>query len=250
VFFATVETVAVPVGTDTVSVEAFASPVGVIGNGYALGEITEILDPVPWLLTAANTDATVGGADTETDDQLRERIRLAPAAFSTAGSRGAYQYWAKTASVLIVDVAVIQPTPGTVKILPLMADGTETPTPILNLVASACNDETVRPLTDTVLVESPTISAYDIELEIVIFNGLDADTVLAEVTAQVEAYKANRARRLGQDITIDQIKAAALLADKVYSVDVIQPAADLILGETEVGICGTVTITITDTTDG
>jgi len=250
VFFATVETVSVPVGTDTVSVEAFASPVGVIGNGYALGEITEILDPVPWLLTAANTDATVGGADTETDDQLRERIRLAPAAFSTAGSRGAYQYWAKTASVLIVDVAVIQPTPGTVKILPLMADGTETPTPILNLVASACNDETVRPLTDTVLVESPTISAYDIELEIVIFNGLDADTVLAEVTAQVEAYKANRARRLGQDITIDQIKAAALLADKVYSVDVIQPAADLILGETEVGICGTVTITITDTTDG
>lgn len=250
VYFATAETITVPAGELTAQVEAFAEPPGTAGNGYAAGEIKTILDPLPYLLTAANVATTTGGADTETDDQLRERIRLAPGSFSTAGSRGAYVFHTKTASTLIIDVAVTQPTPGTVEVFPLVAGGVVTSPSILALVVAALNDEKVRPLTDTVIVTAPTIVEYAIELELVIYTGADAVTTLADATAAVEAYKDAKAGRLGQDVTSDQLIAAALLPGRVYGVTVVEPAADLIVDPTEVAVCTGVTVTITSTTDG
>jgi phage-related baseplate assembly protein len=219
VFFSTTDDITVAPGVLSASVEAFASPAGVIGNGFASGEIKNILDPLPYLLAAANTATTVGGADDETDDQLRERIRLAPGSFSTAGSRGAYVFHTKSASTLILDVAVTRPTPGTVQVYPLVAGGT-TPGGIIALVEATLNDETVRPLTDTVIVTSPTVTSYEIEVEIVAYTGQDIPALQADIEAALNSYKTEK------------------------------PATDLIIGPTTVAVCTGVTVTITSTTNG
>ena len=250
VFFATVESVTVAPGVTSAQVEAYAEPVGIVGNGYAIGEVKNILDPLPYLLAASNQAITAGGSDTETDERLRERIKLAPAAFSTAGSRGAYVHHTKAVSPLIIDVAVLQPTPGTVAVYPLVAGGVVTPGSLLSQVLGALNDETVRPLTDTVTVLSPTVTNYTIEVEIVAYTGQDLVQLQADVTASVNAYKEGKETRLGQDVTIDQVIAAALLQGRVYGVNVVEPAADVVVGPTAVAKCGGVTVTITSTTNG
>ena len=243
--FVTVEAVTVAAGVLSASVQAFSITPGKTDNGLAVGEVKVILDPLPFLLTAANTDVTAGGADEESDDQLRERIKLAPGTFSTAGSKEAYIYHTKTSSALIVDVAVTQPTPGSVQVWPMVAGGVSTPAPILAIVLAALSDEKVRPLTDTVIVTSPTVVEYEIDLQLVTLIGADNTAALANVTKLVTDYRDAKALKLGQDITPDQLIAAALINGVVYDVTVVEPTAPVIISPTQVGKCTALTITIT-----
>ena len=50
-----------------------------------------------------------GGADKESDAAFYDRMRESMETFSTAGPLGAYEYFAKTASALIVDVKATSP---------------------------------------------------------------------------------------------------------------------------------------------
>jgi phage-related baseplate assembly protein len=129
--FKTIEVKSV-LDTDTfVDIEAECTVEGKVGNGYAPGDVSTILDPQPYVSSAVNTDETANGIDEETDVELRERIILAPSQFSVAGPTGAYKFFAKSAHPNIVDVAVTighDPVtsaiiPGQVDIFPLMADG-------------------------------------------------------------------------------------------------------------------------------
>jgi len=104
--FATDDDVVVPVGVDSVEVSATCQTTGVSGNGYGIGEINTVQDPYAYISAVTNTNITAGGSDEESDDELRSRVQLATSKFSTAGSRNAYIYWAKTASALISDVAI------------------------------------------------------------------------------------------------------------------------------------------------
>lgn len=248
VYFSTLQNVSVPAGETSANAQAIAFPDGVIGNDFAPGEITDILDPQPFITEAENTDITVGGADAESDDRLRERILLAPASFSTAGSRGAYVFHAKSASQTILDVAVIQIEPGTVGIYPFTG-ALPTPPEILSLVETICSAEKVRPLTDTVQVNSPIAVSYDLEIELTTYESADQDSTLADAQASIAAYRDSREKVLGKDITVSQLVAAAHV-DGVYSVTVISPASDLFIDEVEVPVANTVSVTITGTANG
>lgn len=249
VIFSTAESADVDPGVLTKTVQAFTTTLGSAGNGYAAGEISEILDPQPFLTGAENTDTTSGGADVETDDVLRERIKLAPEAFSTAGSEGAYKFHAKSASPAILDVAVTSPTPGEVNIFPLTATLPVSGS-ILTLVEQACNDEKVRPLTDTVIVLSPTSLTYDIEVEIQCYNDANTVDIQAQIEANLDAYAEANSKRLGLDIVRSQIIAKCMVPG-VYDVDVIQPSADIDVDPTEVPILASpISVTITGLVDG
>ncbi len=82
--------------------------------------------------------------------------------FSTAGPDGAYDFWAKTASSAIIDVAVYSPTPGVVHIRPLLENGELPNEGILQEVLNACSDKNRRPLTDKVEVLAPEQIKYNI----------------------------------------------------------------------------------------
>lgn len=250
VIFRITEAVSVLAAVTTADVLAFADLLGEIGNGYAAAEITEILDPQPFLVSASNLAATSGGADAETDEELRARIKLAPEQFSTAGSVGAYQFHAKSASPAILDVAVTSPTPGTVNIYPLAEGGLPTPTAILNLVAAACNAEKVRPLTDTVVVLTPTHVNYSLHVHLTCYTTANTTQVEAQVEANLGAYAAARSQRIGLDIVRSQIIAECMVPG-VYNASVVSPSADVVIGATQVpNLSGNINVQITGLADG
>jgi phage-related baseplate assembly protein len=249
VVFATIEDVTVPVGVDKVEVTGKADVAGALGNGFLAGNVTTIIDVQPFLDTVENMDVTSGGSDEETDEQLRERIKIAPEAFSNAGSRGAYRFHASSAHPTIIDVAVVSPTPGTVEIYPLSTAGIPTPTPILDAVFDACNDEKIRPLTDTVNVLSPVNVPYNIEVNVTLYSTANQQLVEDAINEALEAYAEDKGKKLGRDIMRAQI-AALCVVDGVYNVSVAQPVSNIILNESSFGEIGTITVNIVGFNNG
>ncbi|MEI6857078.1 baseplate J/gp47 family protein [Psychrilyobacter sp.] len=136
---------------------------GEIGNGFLSGEINKIVDPFTFFKTVVNTEISQGGTEIESDESLKERIRIAPSKFSTAGPGDGYIYWAKTANQGVVDVNVKMTTPGTVRITPLMEGGELPSDSVLSDVLTTCSADKRRPLTDNLLVNKPAQIDYDID---------------------------------------------------------------------------------------
>jgi phage-related baseplate assembly protein len=210
----------------SIQIECVCTQAGVIGNGLTAGTINKMLDTFAFVSAVTNAETSAGGADTETDDALRERIKLAPASFSNAGSRGAYVFWARTADPSIVDVYVTSLTPGTVNVYPLLAGGQIPNSTILAKVSAVLNAEKIRPLTDTVVVTAPTKIDTSIELDVVTLTGYDWDDVQARIIAALNAYRDKKRSKLGQDITESQIFAAAQV-EGVYKLSWPSPWSDI-----------------------
>lgn len=221
---------------------------GTVGNGYVAGKISIILDPKPYLSTAANTIISAGGSDAETDEALRVRLYLAPSAFSSAGSIDAYKFFTFSASPLILDVAVDNGGGGVVNVYPLVAGGT-TPTQVLNQVIAALSADRVRPLTDTVNVESPTVVNYTIEVEIVRYDSADASDLQTAIETALQVYVGAREIVLGRDIVKSQIEATASVPG-VYDISVVEPASNTVITASQVAICTDITVTITGSQPG
>jgi phage-related baseplate assembly protein len=202
VFFETTQAVTVQIGQTYADVEVRCTEPGAKGNGYAIGQLNQLVDPIQWVSRTENITVTSGGADVEANDPYAERIRLAPESFSVAGPEGAYVYWAKTASADIVDVLVGSPSPGEVEIRPLLKDGGIPDQTVLEAVAAACNDRKVRPLTDFVQVLAPEAVSYDINLTywIATSDSSLVTSIQTKVNEAVEAYKTWQKSKLGRDI--------------------------------------------------
>ena len=240
-------TVATPVGLgiDTVTIACEAETPGTKANGYAPNTIITILDPQAYLQSAANLITTVGGADVETDEQLRVRIYLAPASFGTAGSKDGYKFWARSANTLIIDVEVDSSAPLVIDIYPLIAAPGGTPQPILDQVYAACNADKRRPIGDLVQPASPNAVNYDIDVDVVLYDTADINSTLAELQALAEAFRDVRRKKLGRDVTRDQLKGQLVIPNKVYSIVVNQPAVDSVLTLQEYAECNSISINIT-----
>ena len=248
--FSLTQDVTVAAAATTATGSGVATTLGSAGNGYVAGDVDSILDPQAYLLAVTNTDTSAGGADQETDDELRERIRLGPSQSSVAGPVESYIFHTRQASSSIIDVAVTSPTPGTVNVYPLLATS-PTPPGILSLVLEKLSAEDVRPLTDTVVVLSPTEVTYNVEIEIVAYDTADVTNLTAQATTALQTYIDSRAAELGQDITRDQLSAIALVdSGLTYSVSVVQPAADVVIAANEIGRGTLVSVTVTSQTGG
>lgn len=202
VLFALNEAVIIAIGEKTATGKATCTQSGTTGNGYAIGELSQLADPVPFVASVTNTTSTEGGADEEDDDTYRERIHEAPEKFSTAGPYGAYEYYAKQASALICSVSVESPTPGEVVIRPLLEGGVIPGQEILDAVDAQVNDRKIRPLTDKVTVKAPEQVEYDVKLSYWI-NRDDATEAVAIQTAAeqaVEDFVLWQKSKLGRDI--------------------------------------------------
>lgn len=209
---------------------------GTVGNDYAIGEIDQIVDPQPFLASAVNVTASEGGSELETDDAFRERIHEAPESFSVAGPYGAYRWFAMSASALITDVSVTSPEPGVVDIRPLLVGGAIPGDEILALVAAACNDRAVRPLTDKVIVAAPDTVEYRIVLEYYISRAQAPAANAIENAAQqaVAEYITWQRECLGRDINPTEL-IHRLRAAGVKRVDLHEPQFT-VLKENEVAI--------------
>ena len=243
--FETTESVTVPVGTYSIEILATARQAGTGANGYAPGKINVILDPLAFVSAAVNTTETGGGADIESDDSLRDRIRLAPHQYTTAGSRQSYLFHAKGANPAIIDVSVNSSIPGVVDIVPLTSGGNYVQ--VIDDIYRACSAETVRPLCDTVIVSQPTEIHYDISVELILFTGADITSVETQVNTILQRFATSKSNRLGLDIVRSHISQICRIAD-VYDVRVVNPSfssGNVIVEFDEVPICDSITVTVT-----
>lgn len=157
----------------------------------------------------------------EIDNAFRIRIQQSMYRLSVAGPALAYESHARAAHDDIVDVDVSRPAPGDVLVCVLARDG-QPGAEILERVESALNAETVRPLSDTVIVQPADIHDYSIIAEIETFAGPDGDVVLSAASEAVAAYVAST-YKIGAAVTRSGIYAA-LRQPGVTNVTLYSPA--------------------------
>ena len=244
IVFATDSIVQLSAGSTIIDVPATCETVGMAGNGWQPSQVANLLDDIGVVgVVVTNQQASASGADAEDDDHLRVRIQLAPEAFTTAGSRGAYRFHAISAHQSITDVAVTSPGPGNVSLY--VMTGADVPSSgFLAAVAAACSDERVRPLCDTVIVLARLTQSYALNVSLTLITGSVATDLLANVTATLTAYSAERSAGLGRDIVLDRIKTVCMLVDGVYAVDISSPSANLAIDDTTLAVCSGITVSI------
>ena len=204
----TIEDIYVPIGETSVETQVRCQTVGVTGNGYAAGQINALVDVYDYYSECKNVTVSEGGADRATDDEYYELMRASMDAYSCAGARGGYIYWAKQVSTEITDVVANSPAPGEIKIYILMEGGALAGEEMKSKVLAACSEDTKRPLTDYVSVEDAEVVPYDISFTYYIKNGSakSAAEIVAAVNAAVEQYKAWQCAKLGRDINPDELR--------------------------------------------
>ena len=202
IYFATDVYAEIPAGSTTVDVPATCTVAGTDGNGFAVGELSTIVDPIPYVASVSNTTATEGGAEIESDDDLAERVFLAPGAYSTAGPEDGYLYHAKAYNAAIGDVvATSNQAAGTVDIVFIMADGGTPGEEMIEGLEGYLQGKTIRPMTDLVRVAAPQEVQYTINLTYYIAssNVKNAGLIQENVEKAVEEYKTWQ-RKIGLDI--------------------------------------------------
>lgn len=223
--FITDRGVTIAVGQSQVTTTATCMAVGEQGNGWTTGQISALTNPPAANLTASNTTTTADGAEDESDDRYRERIILAPEAFSNAGSRAAYRYHALAVHQSIIDVAVHGPDEGQpdghVALYPLTLDGMPTPH-LLQDIERQVSGEKLRPLCDTVNAIAPVEVSFDINASLFFYDSADRSAAMAAAHVAANNYAQAISAELGRDLVPEQL-TAALQVHGVYRADLKLP---------------------------
>jgi phage-related baseplate assembly protein len=172
----------------------------------------------------------------EPDERYRGRIQLAPEAFTTAGSAGAYVYWALGADIRVADVGVEvlnmgQPTVTVaITILSTEADGTPS-SDLLNVVYKQLYRKDVKPLTDTVSLLGAQPVSYSVNAVLNVMPGPDKAVIQSNAQAALNAAFLNNQPkpnywRLSFGVPRNAI-IAALTVPGVDSVTLLSPVADV-----------------------
>lgn len=242
IIFQTTQALTIPAGDLFGDVEAECQTDGEIGNGFVPGQITQLIDIFPYFGSLENVSESDGGADEESDAAFYERMRESVETFSTAGPLGAYEYYAKSASALIVDVKATSPEPGEVDVRVLLSGGQLPGEEILKEVLDILNADKVRPLTDHVTVAAPETVPYDIDFTYWTQEGgaVSDDKVAENIAAAVRTFKEWQGAKMGRDVNpsylISLLMQAGAKRVKVRSpVDTVVPDnAVAVIGETAV----------------
>lgn len=214
VYFETTQYAEIPAGVMTADVPASCTVIGDAGNHLAVGELSKLVDPIPYMTSVSNITVTAGGAEVESDDHLAERIYLFPGSYSTAGPEANYKYHAKKFNVNVGDVVVVSDqAAGTVDLYFLMADGSKPPEEMIAGLEGYLRDGNIRPMTDLVRVAAPSEVGYSVNLTYYI-NRSDSNRAVdiqGAVTTAVAQYTAWQ-RAIGRDINPDKLRELVMAA--------------------------------------
>lgn len=211
-------------------------------RGAALDHLGALMGVTRLVVTPADPD-TGTPAVLEADDDLRQRIALAPASFSVAGPEAAYVFYARAADARVADATAISPSPREVIVTLLAAGGDGTAPPdLIAAVEAIVSSKPVRPLTDLVTVQSAALVDFAIDARLTLFAGPDANLVAGTARASLDSYLA-RSRRLGRDITTSGI-IGALMVEGVQKVALVAPVGDVVCDRTQVAHPTAISVTV------
>ncbi len=207
VIFQTLENGVLAAGETNTDILAECSLGNEKANGLRQGQISEIVDPLPYVTVVENSEDVTNGDETEDDEHLRERIRLAPETFTVAGSMESYVAQTKNASSEISAVTATSPTPGIVDIRFVLKGGELPNSAMIELVQNYLSAEDVRPLTDFVQVSAPDIVEYEIACTWFLEQKNSAQYALIQsaVNKAVENYVLWQKEKPGRDINPSEL---------------------------------------------
>lgn len=235
VYFATEETAVLTAGETYVDIVGVCSVGGAVYNGLVPGSISSLVDLIPYISSAVNITTTSGGADGEPyteegDEKYRERIRLAPAAQSTAGPESAYRYFVMSADPDIIDVSIVCPEdqPNVVNLYPIMTGGVLPSDDVLAKVLAVLGDD-VRPMTDKVNAFAPSVIEYEVEIKYYTTKDNEASTIEAVegIGGAIDQYNEWQSGALGRHINPDQLRRfilAPTTGTGAIRIDIVKPS--------------------------
>jgi len=192
----------IAIGDTYVDTAIRCQTVGTAGNGYAIGQLSTIVDVYDYYTACSNVTESDGGSDIADDEEYYELMRMSMDGYSTCGALGGYVYHAKKVSTEIEDVVPNSPSPGVVYIYTLMNTGKAAGDEIKKLVLEACGEETARAFTDYVHTGDPEEVSYDIDFTYYIpsESTMSSSDIADAVRSAVDTYIAWQSAKLGRDI--------------------------------------------------
>lgn len=158
-------TAAATIASGTATAPIAASSPGSAGN-RAAGQTLSLASAIAGVSATVTASALEGGADVESDDDLRYRFLLRIRQPPHGGSRGDYLQWAlEVAGVAQAWVYPLESGAGTVTVrIMTVAQGDTNPTAPADIAAVAAHIDTVRPVTAQVTVAGVTPQAQDMTI--------------------------------------------------------------------------------------
>lgn len=224
IYFYTVEPTEIPPGALSIDIQTECAEVGTAANGLEPGAVSILVDLIPYVQSVSNIDTSAGGQDMEKDENLAERILLAPAGYSVAGPDGAYQYWTKKYNSGIADVKVTSPSEGIVDIRFVMEGGELPEENLITGLQDYLSSSNIRPLTDKVQTGAPDLVECNIDLTYYI-NRKDAsrtEKIKKNVESAIETFKIWQQERIGRDINPSKLLYFIVQAEAKRA-DIIEP---------------------------
>lgn len=193
-------------GAGTTNAGIVCSEAGSIGNGLTAGTYMQMMVGIPRIAGITVLTNAGGGLDEEGDEEYRERIRTHGLANLTTGPAVQYETAAKAVTVNVADAKAVNGGAGIVNVYLILHDPSTAASDITKVVA-ALNDQTVRPLTDTVNVAQATAKTYTLKLEYQSETDISAD-----VSNAVAEYLEWQNFKVGRAFNPDKLMSAVYRA--------------------------------------
>lgn len=237
IYFATVEDLTILSGESYADTSAICTVTGTKGNGYVIGQLNIIADPINLVEGVENITESAGGHDEYTNQELRELIYNFPSTYSTAGPKECYEEIVKSYNSNIADVKAITNQEAVVKIYVLLLNGLLPDDNYRNEIAAYLDKLKVTPDTDKVEILAP--KAVEFEIEVTYYLPIEqkdiADGLKEAVEDAVEEFVKYTREKIGRAINPDTLVSFAKAAGA--SRLEIQGQLYKAIGSDEVAIC-------------
>lgn len=167
----------------------------------------------------------------ESDERLKERCILSFDGMNTAGSSNAYRYFTLSADGRVdgIKVKSDEETPCFLDIVITQVDSENgaASAELIQIVQTALDPDTVRPVGDRPTVKSSIATNYQIEAVLYVGKNAEDALLLEAANIRLDKYIKN-AQKNGESIYLSAIYAA-LHVDGIERVQIISPTADLVM---------------------
>ena len=239
-YFATDAYEEIPAGSLYADIGATCTETGEKGNQLSTGDITTLVDAVPFVASVTNVTKPENGRDVESDESLRQSIYLAPD--TSTGTESAYEYYARKHNPDIADIKVTSPSERIVRIVYLLSGGKIPGKESLDDMQEYMMQNSVRMLTDKIEVKAPTEEPYHINLTYFISSSEreSAQQIQESVKKAIEEFKQWQSEKIGRDVNPNEPTARIMRAG-AKRVEVTEPQR-IIVGKEAVAALGQETI--------
>lgn len=214
IYFATVEDLTIISGESYADTAATCTVTGTKGNGYVIGQLNIIADPINLVESVENITESAGGHDEYTNQELRELIYNFPSTYSTAGPKECYEELVKAYSSNIADVKAITNQEAVVQIYVMLLNGLLPDEKYRNEIVAYLSRLKMTPDTDKVEILAPKAVGY--EIEVTYYLSVEqkdiADGLKEAIEDAVEEFVKYTRAKIGRAINPDTLVSFAKAA--------------------------------------